>query len=233
MPGGISEYILVPAVNLENDTIGLPDGMGFEDATLIEPSACVVKGLKRAKMQRDDTVLVIGLGVMGMLHILLLKQQGAGRIIAADMVKYRLSKALEFGADAVIDVSRQDLKQGLRDITGGGMAELVVVGPNSAEVMAAGLECVRPGGNALFFTPAKPGEKLTIDPNYLYFRDINIITSYSCGPNDTAEACELIGRKVVSADKLVTHRFPIERTEEAFRLTAQAGESLKSLIVFE
>ena len=85
----------------------------------------------------------------------------------------------------------------------------------------------------LFFTPAKPGESLTIDPNHLYFRDINIITSYSCGPNDTADAAELISQQVVSAGKLVTHRFPIERTDEAFRLTSRAGESLKALIVFE
>jgi L-iditol 2-dehydrogenase len=233
IPGGISEYILVPSMNLENDTIIIPDTMSFEDATLIEPAACVVKGLKRTRMKRGDTALVIGLGVMGMIHILLLKRYGAGRVIAADRVPYRLNKALGFGADAVIDVKTTGLRQGLWDLTGGEMAELVVVGPNSAEVMLQGIECVRPGGQVLFFTPAKPGEQLTVDPNHLYFRDIDIITSYSCGPNDTTVACDLIGQKVVSADSLVTHRFPIERTDEAFRLTARAGESLKSLIVFE
>jgi len=232
-PGGIAEYILVPSVNLENDTIRIPDVMSFEDATLIEPAACVVKGLKRARIKRGDTVLVIGLGVMGMIHILLLREYGAGRIVAADKVPYRLNKALEFGADAVIDVTTTGLKQGLQDLTGCEMAELVIAGPNSAEVMSQGISCVRPGGQVLFFTPAKPGESLTIDPNYLYFRDINIITSYSCGPDDTGQACELIRQKVVSADNLVTHRFPIERTDEAFRLTSRAGESLKALIVFE
>jgi L-iditol 2-dehydrogenase len=206
--------------------------MSFEDATLIEPTACVVKGLKRARIREGDTVLVIGLGVMGLIHILILKGQGAVRIIAADMVPYRLQKAIEFGADAVIDVAKTDLGEGLRDVTQGGLAELVVVGPNSAAVMSQGLGCVRPGGQALFFTPAKPGEKLTIDPNSLYFRDIDIITSYSCGPDDTAEACNLIEQKVVTAEKLVTHRFPIEKTDEAFRLTSRAGDSLKALIIF-
>lgn len=233
IPGGIAEYILVPSVNLQNDTIIIPDTMSFEDATLIEPAACVVKGLRRTRMKSGDTVLVIGLGVMGMIHVLLLKRYGAGRVIAADRVPYRMNKALEFGADAVIDVKTTGLRQGLRDLTGGEMAELVVVGPNSAEVMLQGIECVRPGGQVLFFTPAKPGEQLTVDPNHLYFRDIDIITSYSCGPNDTTDACDLINQKVVSAEKLVTHRFPVERTDEAFRLTARAGESLKSLIVFE
>jgi L-iditol 2-dehydrogenase len=96
-----------------------------------------------------------------------------------------------------------------------------------------GLECVRPGGQALFFTPARPGERLSVDPNFLYFNDINIITSYSCGPSDTADACELIGKRIVSAEKVVTHRFPLDRTEDAFRLTSAPGESLKAMIVFD
>jgi L-iditol 2-dehydrogenase len=233
IPGGIAECILVPSVNLAHDTILIPDAMSFEDATLIEPTACVVKGLRRTAMKKGDTVLVIGLGVMGMIHILLLRAFGAGMIIAADMVPFRLQKARELGADAVIDVGKKSLADGLGEMTGREMAELVVVGPNSAEVMAQGIACARPGGQVLFFTPARPEEQLTIDPNHLYFKDISIVTSYSCGPDDTADACNLIGRKVVSADALVTHRFPIEGTAEAFRLTAEAGESLKALIVFE
>jgi len=232
IPGGVSEYILVPAVNLENDTFVLPESLSFEDGTLIEPTACAVKGLRRAKIIQGDTVLIIGLGVMGMINILLAREYGAGRIIGADMVNYRLDKALEFGADNVIDVAAGDLREELLRITEGDMAELVIVGPNSAESMRMGLSCVRPGGQTLFFTPAKPGEKLILDPNYLYFNDINIITSYSCGPDDTREACKLIGKGVVSAGKLVTHRFPIEETGEAFRLTAKAENSLKSLIIF-
>jgi L-iditol 2-dehydrogenase len=231
-PGGISEYILVPSINLENDTIALSDKMSFEDGTLIEPTACVVKGLKRSGIRNGDTVLIIGLGVMGMLNLAVAREYGAGRIIAADMVKFRLDRAIGFGADAIIDVSQQGLYAALQDITAGELAELVIVGPNSAEVMMQGLKCVRPGGQALLFTPAKPGETLMIDPNYIYFNDINIITSYSCGPADTAAAYKLIENKAVPADRIITHRFPIERTAEAFRLTAAAGDSLKSLVVF-
>ncbi len=233
VPGGISEYILVPSVNLENDTLVLQEDMTYEDGTLIEPCACVVKGLKRALTRRGDSVLVIGLGVMGILNVIVAREYGAGRIIGADRVKYRLDKALELGADCTIDVSEIPLEEGLRDATGGEMAGLVIVGPNSSEVMNEGLKCVRPGGQILFFTPAKPGERLVVDPNHLYFQDINIITSYSCGPTDTADAFELIGKGVISAEKLVTHRFPISGTADAFALTAKAENSLKSLIVFE
>lgn len=233
IPGGVSEYILIPQINLENDTISLTDELSYEDGTLIEPTACVVKALKRVNIRRGDTVLVIGLGIMGQIHILLSKYFGAGKIIGADMVSFRLGKAREFGADEIIDVSKYDLIDVLRDITHGEMADIVIVGPNSIEAMKQGLSAVRAGGNVLFFTPAKPDDRLTIDPNDLYFRDINLINSYSCGPTDTADALEIIEKGTVRAGKLVTHRFPIEMTADAFRLTSEAGDSLKSLIIFD
>jgi len=233
IPGGVSEYILVPGLNLSNDTIRLPDDMGFDDATLIEPVACVVKGLRRAGTRKGDTVLIIGMGVMGMINLLVARHQGAERIICADRVLFRLERAMQLGADAVIDVSKEELSAGLARITGGEMAEIVVVGPNSAEAMQQGIASVRPGGTVLFFTPAKPGETLVVDPNHLYFNDINLITSYSCGPMDTLQASAMVSAGTVTAGKLVTHRFPLRDTAAAFRLTAAAGDSLKALIEFE
>ena len=109
------------------------------------------------------------------------------------------------------------------------MADLVIVGPNSSEAMRQGLSAAGAGGKVVLFTPAKPGEQLTINPNDLYFKDINIITSYSCGPTDTADALDIIAEGTVQAEKLITHRFPIEETAEAFRLTAEAKDSLKSV----
>ena len=316
IPGGISEYILIPEINLKTDTLKLSEKVSFEDGTLIEPTACVLKGLKRAGFRlyptenrdnstcppsdpslvppllrgeekggeeglapsldgstsfhfpsielnpshhfssiegdlshhfpslegrgegegdvsfSDRTVLVIGLGVMGQLNILVARRFGAGRIIGADKVQYRLKKAKEFGADEVIDVSRENLDSSLRRLTNGEMADLVIVGPNSVEAMQGGLSGAGRGGTVLLFTPAKPGEKLLIDPNYLYFNDISIVTSYSCGPVETREALMLIEEGTVSGEKLITHRFPIEKTAEAFRLTAEARDSLKVVITF-
>ncbi|MBM4145750.1 MAG: zinc-binding dehydrogenase [Nitrospira sp.] len=233
IPGGISEYILIPEINLKNDTLNLSDNLSYEDGTLIEPAACVVKALKRADIKHGDTVLIIGLGVMGQINVLLSGKYGAGKIIGADMVPFRLQKAREFGACEVIDVSKHNLIDALKDITDGEMADIVIVGPNSVDVMKQGISAVSSGGSVLFFTPAKPGEQLTIDPNDLYFRDINIITSYSCGPADTAEALDIIEQGTIRAELLVTHRLPVEKTAEAFRLTADARDSLKSIILFD
>jgi L-iditol 2-dehydrogenase len=233
IPGGISEYVLIPEANLKNDTLRLPNSVSCENAALIEPVACAVKSFKRSGIKRGDTVLMIGLGVMGAIHLLLARQFGAGNIIGADMVGYRLDKAVELGADSIINVSHQSLKEAALSLTNGKGAEIVIIGPNSSEAMETGLQCVAPGGTAVLFTPAKPGESLTIDPNYLYFNDINIASSYSCGPEDTRQSLDFIKNGIVSADKLVTHRFPIDKTEEAFRKVAEARDSLKVLITFE
>lgn len=232
IPGGVSEHIIVPRTNLDNDTLKLPDSVSFEDATLVEPTACVVKSLSRSLMKSGDTVLVMGLGVMGQMHVLLSREFGAAKIIGADMVPFRISRALESGADHVIDISKEDFLSKVAELTNGLMAQTVIVGPNSADAMHQGLKAVARGGTVVFFTPAKPGEVLAVDPNDIYFRDVRISTSYSCGPDDTREALRYIEKGLVTAEKLVTHRFPIEETDKAYRLTAGARDSLKSLIVF-
>ncbi|OGW56249.1 MAG: sorbitol dehydrogenase [Nitrospirae bacterium RBG_13_43_8] len=233
VPGGISEYILIPKINLENDTLTLPDTLSYEDGTLIEPLACVIKGMKRARVKHGDTVLVTGLGFMGVLNGIIAKKYGAGKIIGADMVSYRLDRAIALGFDSVIDVSKVNVAEALMEITSGRMAELVIVCPNSVSAISDGLSAIGEGGTLIMFAPVKPDERLTINPNELYFGDINIVTSYSCGPTDTADALEMIEEDVVRADKLITHRFPVEKTAEAFKLTAEAKNSLKSVIIFD
>jgi L-iditol 2-dehydrogenase len=232
-PGGLAEYVLIPEVNLENDTLLLPDSVSYEDGTLVEPLACVVKGLRRAAMRRGDTALVIGLGTMGVLHTLVLRKFGAGTVLGADRVPFRLARALELGADRTLDAGQEELHLSVHRVTGGEMAHLVVVGPGTPEALHEGLRCVAPGGTVLMFTPLQPGEHLTIEPNELYFRDVSIVTSYSAGPAETAEALELIAEGVVRAEMVVTHRFPLEEAARAYRLTAEARDSLKCLITFE
>lgn len=238
IPGGISEYILIPEINLKNDTLKLPDTLSCEDGVLVEPLACVLKGLKKAASPRGDfkgdTVLVIGLGVMGALHILALKALGAERIIGAETNPWRANKAKELGARDVfvIDASRTDTAEAVSEMTSGAMADLVVVGPNSAHAMAEGIKSAGNGARVIFFTPARPGEELLIDPSEIYFKEITLIPSYSAGPEDTRQALRMIESGAVRAGMVITHRFPIEETAAAYNLASMAGESLKTIITF-
>lgn len=231
VPGGISEYVKIPEENLTGDTLLLPDGISMEDATLTEPTACVVKGFKRARIKQGDIVIVQGLGTMGQLNILLAKHYGAKIVIAADFHKFRCNQAGKMGADLVVNLTERDLFDAVKEATGEAMADIVVVGPSSIKAMEEGIKCCGRGGTVLLFTPTPKEDNLHINPHDIYFSEISIVPSYSCGPFDTREALELIEMGVVAAEKIVTHRFPLEQAGEAFRITADAGDSIKTLVL--
>ncbi|MFQ5651898.1 MAG: alcohol dehydrogenase catalytic domain-containing protein [bacterium] len=230
-PGGMAEFFRVPAINLQGDTLKLPASLSFEDGSLVEPTACVVKSLRKGGLQPRDRMLVIGLGVMGQMHILLARHYGVRHIIAADSVPYRLNKALEFGADTVVNVAQENMTERVREVTRGELADLVIVGPGSISAMETGLACAGKGSTVLLFTPTREHETLRISPYHLYFNEIDLLGSYSCGPDDTRESMRLIKEGVVTAEKLVTHRYPLENVREAVDTTIKAGESLKTLVI--
>ncbi|MCE2439698.1 MAG: alcohol dehydrogenase catalytic domain-containing protein [Candidatus Latescibacteria bacterium] len=233
-PGGLAEFVRVPGLNLTTDTLKLPASLTLEDGAFVEPTACAVQALKRrARMKRGDRVLIIGMGIMGQILALVARHYGASTVIAADMVPYRLAKARELGADRSVDVTRETLSDSVAVATGGDLADVVVVGPGTIAAMASGFPAVGVGGTVLLFTPAEPGRTLAVDPYDLYSRDITLTTSYSCGPPDTREALEIVSLGVVNAKKLVTHRFPLEDAASGFQTVAEAGESVKTLVVID
>jgi L-iditol 2-dehydrogenase len=229
-PGGVAEYVRVPEINLRYDTFKLPDSVSFEEGALIEPVACSVKAIEKANIRPGDIVLIIGLGFMGQLNGMLAKHYGAKTVIGADMVPYRLEKALELGMDYAVHVEQEDLKNAVEKLTDGLKADVVIVGPGSVPAMESGLTCAGKGGTVLFFMSSPEDAVLEFKPFDIYFDEISIICSYSCGPGDTRRALELIESGVITADKVVTHRFPIEETKKGIQVTAAAGNSLKTLI---
>ncbi len=228
-PGGMAEYFLVSAVN-QRDTLALPDSVQDLDGVLIEPSACVIKSLRRSGIRPGDTIVVIGLGIMGMMHVVLARHAGAARIFGIDLFETRARRALELGADHAI-VADNDLVERIRDLTHGAMADVVIVGPGTVRALQTGLELAGKGATVVQFTATAPDEEMTIRPHDLYFNDTRFITSYSCGPDDTRQAMDLVERGVLSAADLVTHSFPLAQVTQAFE-TAQRQEALKVVVTF-
>jgi L-iditol 2-dehydrogenase len=229
-PGGMAEYFLVPQVNLENDTLLLPDSVSYEDAALIEPAACVVKSLRRAGNLHGATVVVIGLGVMGQLHILLAREAGAARVLGADLVEDRCRHARGLGADEVINAAQVDLARAVHAATGERGADVVIAGPATVQALEIGLRCVARGGTVVQFMGTPPGAKLELDTFDYYFREVRLIPSYSCGPPDTREALRLIERGVISAKHVVTHRFTLEEAGKAYEHAATNTSAIKTLV---
>ena len=232
VPGGMAEYFLAPKENLAGDTLSLPSDLSFADGALIEPAACTVKSMRKSGMQAGDRVFIIGLGIMGQLHVALARHAGAGSVIGADFVPYRREKAIALGADFALDPAQGNVEEQLRQHTHGEMAEVVIVGPGSLEAMELGIRCVAKGGTVVLFTTSTPEAILPVSPYHLYFNEIRLIPSYSCGPNDTREALQLIRTGIVTADKFITHRFPFAALHDAYKTASEARDSIKTLVEF-
>jgi L-iditol 2-dehydrogenase len=231
IPGGMAEYFAVPAGQVRGDTLRLPDGVSYADAALVEPLACTVKSIRRAGLRGGERVVIIGLGIMGQLHVLLARHAGAKQVIGLDRVPFRLDRARALGADAVIHVDEQDARPAVAELTGGDLADTVVVGPGSIEAMELGLALAGRGATVVLFTASRPEDRLAVAPYDLYFREVRLVPSYSCGPNDTREALDLIARGVITREQVVTHEFPLECVVEAYQ-TAAMTSALKTIVTF-
>jgi L-iditol 2-dehydrogenase len=217
-PGGLAEYFRVPQENVL-DTLHLPEHVPFVDGSLVEPLACVVKSIRRSGLRPGDTVFIIGLGVMGLMHALLARDLGA-RVAGTDFLPQRRTHAAALGVEPV------------RPEDGFTGADVVICGPGSPEALRDAFAAVAPGGTVVMFTPLEPGVPLTLDPNDLYFRDVKLATSYSCGPQDTREALDLIARRVVTAERLGATMYPLEEAALAYD-ALRASRILKPIVTFE
>ena len=176
-PGGVSEFAVVPAEIVRGDTLRIPPVLSDEAATFVEPLGCVVKSLRRGGLRQGGSVLVIGLGVMGLLHMLLARRLGAGMIIGADRIASRLAHARAAGADVTVNVEDEPLPDAVRSATGTEGADLVIVGPGTVEALQSGFASAAPAGTVVLFTPTPPDARWPIPVHDAYFREIRIVPS--------------------------------------------------------
>jgi len=229
-PGGFAEYIRLPAINVERGVFLLPDEVSYEEATFIEPLACVLRGQRLAHMQPGRSVLVIGSGIAGLLHVQLASMLGASHLVATDIANYRLEAARRFGADAAFH-AEEDLPARLRQLNHGRLADLVIVCTSATSAITQALHLVERGGTVLFFAPTNPGVTIPISINDLFWRnDITLTTSYAGSPADYATALELIRARRVHLGEMITHRLGLAETGLGFQLVADAQNSIKVII---
>jgi L-iditol 2-dehydrogenase len=155
---------------------------------------------------------------------------GAGRIVATDIVDSRLESARKLGADTVFD-AREDIAPRVREVNDGWLADLVLVCTGARSAQIQGMEAAERGGTVLFFAPTEPGVTVPLSINDLFFRnDITLTTSYGGSPGDHVQALELIRLGRLRVKEMITHRFGLADIGEAFRLVAEARDSLKVII---
>lgn len=228
-PGGFSEYVRVPALQVDRGVFVLPKEVSYEEATFIEPLGCVLRSWMKNPIRPGASVLVVGSGVSGLLHIRVAATFGAGRIIAADISDYRLQAARFSGADATLQ-SGDDLPGLVRDANEGRGADLVIVCTGAAAAVRPAVSSVAPGGTVVFFAPPPPGQDVALPIADLWRDNVTMATAYGAAPSDLAAALELIRHRRVAVSDLVTHHLPLADTGEGFRLVAEAGESIKVIV---
>ena len=232
-PAGMAEYIRVPAEQVALDVLKLPDSLSFAHATLIEPVGCCVRALDRAEIALDDSVVIVGAGFNGLVMAALARRWGAGRVFVADRIAARLELALAFGVDATFDVDAGDTGAALRAANDNRLADVVIVAVGKLPALRIGIELAGPGATVLLYGPSDPDTVLDLAPNRLFFEEITLRASYSCGPGETRRTLELLTVGALDADQLITHRFPIDQAAQALRITANPGQGLKALVVME
>lgn len=229
-PGGFAEFLRLPAINVEKGVWHLSENLSFDEATFVEPLACVLRGQRLAGAVKNKCVLVIGSGIGGVLHILLARYCGADYIVATDVTEYRLKQALRFGASLSIPAKDYSPEE-LRKLNQGRLADLVIVSTGKTSAILQALQSVERGGTILFFAPTDKDAQIPIPFNELFWRtEITLTSSYAGNPDDYKEALDLLANKELDVNRMITHRLNLNQISSGFRLVAEAKESIKVII---
>ncbi|HEV8584970.1 MAG TPA: alcohol dehydrogenase catalytic domain-containing protein [Methylomirabilota bacterium] len=220
-PGGFAEFVRVPAANVRAATFRVPDHLTDEEASFVEPLACCLRAVERARVQPGDTAVVVGLGSIGCLFVQLLARAGA-RVVGADQDAARADLARRFGAEGALPAEAVALARGA---SGGRGADHVVITGGAAGVLPWAVDAVRDGG-AIHYFAGGPGDALPVALETLYHRELSVTSTYSSSPATLARAFWLIAAGKVEVDGLVSHRLPLERLAEGVDLMRRR-EALK------
>ena len=212
-PGGFAEYVRVPPANVRAATFRVPDHLGDEEATFVEPLACCLRAVERARVEPGDTAVVVGLGSIGCLFVQLLRRAGAA-VIGVDQDAERLALARGFGIEAAGPAEGAAHARRLSDGRG---ADVVIVTGGGAAVLPWAVETVRDGGAVHYFAGGD-GDALPTALATLYHRELTITTTYSSSPATLARAFWLIAAGKVEVNGLISHRLPLARLADGVEL---------------
>jgi L-iditol 2-dehydrogenase len=206
------------------------DKLSFEEASFTEPLACVLRAQNRCNIKEGDTVLVLGSGIAGLIHIRLAKLRGAGLVIATDINEYRLNFAKMMGADLVFRADEYSPEE-LAKFNNNMLADVVIVCAGARSAYEQGLKSIERGGSILFFAPLAGDDSFNLNLSKIFFKnDIAFVSSYAGAPSDYADALEMIASGRFQVKDMITHRLCLADIQKGFQLVAGARDSIKVII---
>ena len=227
LPGGLAEFVLVPNNLIEKGAYRLPESISYDQATFIEPLACVVRAQRLCGVKQGQTLMIFGCGMSGLLHVMLAKAKNC-RVIATDINPWRLKVAAGFDADMIIDAAENVAKR--LKAANGIKAGVVILCTSAMSAVNQAWNCVDKGGVIVFFAVPGPDKKISLPLNEFWTQEIQIITSYYCGPPDIVDAIDLIATGTIKVDDMITHKLPLKNVTDGFQLVLDGRESIKVII---
>jgi L-iditol 2-dehydrogenase len=234
-PCGLSEQILVPEWNISRGgLIKLPVNVTYDEASLIEPLACCLRGLGKCNFQKGDDIAILGSGPAGMMHMLLAKIFGAGRIFVIDVNQFRLDFANKHHDistfNSLID---KDVIKKIQQATNGRGTDITIIATGNTSAVLQSFELTRRGGRIMLFGVPPKGTNISYDLNSLYSNEQILIPSYAASEIETNQALKLIAEKRIDLNSLITHRFKIDDAVLAIKCAHKADDAMKVVVIAE
>jgi len=230
--GAYAEYIRIPERIVRKNMYEVPDHVSYEDAALVEPLACVLRGLEESNVRPGDTVAVIGLGPIGMMFVRLAKAVCDARVIAIGRRPQQLLRASRMGADeTVLNCDGADVVGPVHEMTGGRGADVVIEAVGLPEVWQLAIKLLRRGGVVNFFGGCPDGTLLSLDTNLLHYSELTCKASFHHTPALIRKALELVSRGYVGAKDFVNHSEPLTNLLQVMQHLMSHNGHLKTAII--
>ena len=230
-PCGLSEEFIVPKWNIEHGgVLKLPESISYDEAALIEPFACCIRGLNKISIKHGDNVAILGAGPTGVMHTLLARLWGANNIVVSDVNEFRLKFVEKYGVTAV-NLNLEKLDDVINSNTGSLGVDVTILATGSMKAFESSLRITRRAGKILLFGVPSVGSKYGLDLNSLYSNEQIIIPSYGASEIETNQALSLMSDKSIDLLPLVTHRFQLRESDNAFKCAHEAVDAMKVLVV--
>jgi L-iditol 2-dehydrogenase len=230
-PCGFAEFFRVPATLVRGGTVyKVPDSLSFEEGSLVEPTACCIRALRKSGIRPGSCVAVFGVGPVGLTHVQLLKLGGASTIFAIDILEPRRRMAATLGATNTLDPTTQKAEQAILDGTDGQGVDHAIVATGSTKAFEQACRVVRKGGCVTLFGAPARGAMVSLDLSNLFLREITFKSSYSTSETEMRIALDLITQRRITPARMITHRLPLREVSKAFQLAADGREAVKVVV---
>ncbi|WP_334321785.1 zinc-dependent dehydrogenase [Gilliamella apicola] len=230
-PGGFAEFIRIPKLHLNHLTHKVSNNVTDEEATLIEPIACCLHGLKQADIRPNDSVLIMGAGTIGILHAQLAKIKGANKVIVSDMSEFKLQKALKVGCDYAINIKEKNIIDEVNKITDGQGVDVIVIAAGVSSLVADAVNMVRRAGKIIVFSGFDKNKLVTLDVSRFFKDEISIIGTYSVTPYEFPEALDLLEKRKLNTEEMITHVYPLKKLSEAIDISTNPEQPVLKVII--